>query len=212
MRTPLPVSSPKTFVVSNCPEPWQHAYQRNNYLSIDPVVRHGLRSQEMLVWSDEVFAETPDLWQATRTAGLRFGLGNPRGEIPAPSRCYRSPAQHKRSPQPNWKRINSNWLGWPGSPIRACQNISVPISCHLSMPSSPSGTIRIALDGRGQDFREDRGHSPDQRTYREFPHQQCCCQTRHHKPDRCCRTSRTAWTAVRLPSLSHNGLNARYPG
>lgn len=77
MRAPLPVSNPQTFAVSNCPETWQHTYQRNNYLTIDPVVQHGLRSQEMLVWSDEVFAGTPDLWQATQTAGLRFGLSQP---------------------------------------------------------------------------------------------------------------------------------------
>lgn len=77
MRAPLPVSSPKTFAVSNYPEAWRLAYQRNNYLNIDPVVQHSLRSQEMLVWSDELFAETPDFWQATQTAGLRFGLSQP---------------------------------------------------------------------------------------------------------------------------------------
>ncbi len=84
MRAPLPISSPKTYAVSNYPEAWQEAYQRNNYLTIDPVVQHGLRSQEMLVWSDEVFAGTPDLRRTTQTAGIRFGLSQPtRGNLGA---------------------------------------------------------------------------------------------------------------------------------
>lgn len=40
MRVPVPVSNPKTFAATNYPEAWQAAYTRNNYVNIDPVVRH----------------------------------------------------------------------------------------------------------------------------------------------------------------------------
>ncbi len=84
IHTPLPESTPTTDVVTNYPEAWQLAYHQNNYFAIDPTVRHGLRSQEMLVWSDEVFAETPDFWEAARGAGLREGLALPtRGTLGA---------------------------------------------------------------------------------------------------------------------------------
>lgn len=77
IRSPLPVSNPVTFAMSNYPDDWQLAYQRNNYLRIDPTVLHSMRSQEMIVWSDELFAETPDFWRAAQAAGLRHGLSQP---------------------------------------------------------------------------------------------------------------------------------------
>ena len=77
MRVPVPVSNPKTFAATNYPESWQAAYTSNNYVNIDPVVRHGLSSEEMLVWSDSIFSETQDFWRAAQEAGLRHGLSIP---------------------------------------------------------------------------------------------------------------------------------------
>ena len=77
IHAPLPASEPTTAVVTNYPKTWQLTYQQNNYFVIDPTVQHGLRSQKMLVWSDEVFAETPDFWEAAQGAGLRVGLALP---------------------------------------------------------------------------------------------------------------------------------------
>jgi LuxR family transcriptional regulator len=77
MHAPLPASNPTTAVITNYPEAWQLAYQHNNYFAIDPTVRHGLRSQNMLIWSDMAFAETPDFWEEAQAAGLRVGLALP---------------------------------------------------------------------------------------------------------------------------------------
>lgn len=77
MRIPVPVSNPTTFAATNYPEAWQAAYISNNYVNIDPVVKHGLSSEEMLVWSDSLFSETPEFWAAAQKAGLRYGISIP---------------------------------------------------------------------------------------------------------------------------------------
>jgi len=77
LRSPLPLSQPRQGALSNYPESWQHAYVRNNYFAIDPVVQHALHFQSLLVWSDEVFAGTPEFWNTAQAAGLRFGLSQP---------------------------------------------------------------------------------------------------------------------------------------
>lgn len=77
MRVPVPISSPTTFIATNFPEHWRKAYVSNDYVSIDPVVQHGLRSEKLLVWSDSLFAETPEFWAAAQAAGLRYGLSVP---------------------------------------------------------------------------------------------------------------------------------------
>lgn len=77
MRVPVPVSKPPTFAATNYPEAWQKAYVSNNFVNIDPVVRHGLRSEEMLVWSDELFKDTLDFWKAAQETGLCHGISIP---------------------------------------------------------------------------------------------------------------------------------------
>jgi len=77
IRAPLPLSAPRIVIASNYSEAWQDTYQQNNYLSIDPTVQHGLCSQDMLVWSDEVFSQAPDFWEEAQAADLRIGLAQP---------------------------------------------------------------------------------------------------------------------------------------
>ncbi len=73
MRMPLPLSKPKTIIFSNFPPAWQARYHEANYVSIDPTVAHGRRTAVPLVWTDDVFAGTPALWEEARAAGLRVG-------------------------------------------------------------------------------------------------------------------------------------------
>ena|SRR5450759_4177372 len=61
MRMPLPISTPAVAMFNNYPSAWRHEYQRKNYLAIDPMVKHAMRSQAPLVWSDQTFAQSPDL-------------------------------------------------------------------------------------------------------------------------------------------------------
>lgn len=70
---PLPLTSPKVFLISNYPDEWRELYVRRGYLGVDPTVAHGRRSQSSLVWSDAVFAQAPDFWDEAQSHGLRVG-------------------------------------------------------------------------------------------------------------------------------------------
>lgn len=73
LRTPLPLSQPKTMMFSNYPIAWQEQYQEKNYLAVDPTVEHGMRSLLPVVWSDNLFATVPELWEDARSFGLKIG-------------------------------------------------------------------------------------------------------------------------------------------
>jgi LuxR family transcriptional regulator len=77
IRPPFPVSNPRILVYDNFPHQWHQQYRAQGYVSIDPTVRHGLRSLMPLVWTDEVFAETRDFWEDARGQGLRYGWAQP---------------------------------------------------------------------------------------------------------------------------------------
>jgi LuxR family transcriptional regulator len=73
LRVPLPLSNPKTFIISNYPAEWQQRYADADYLTIDPTVLHGRRTQSPLVWSDKVFASAQSLWDEAKAQGLCVG-------------------------------------------------------------------------------------------------------------------------------------------
>lgn len=73
MRLPIPVSNPKIVMFNNYPGEWQSRYERNNYLAVDPTVQHGMRSLLPILWSDEVFASSRELWEEAQSFGLRIG-------------------------------------------------------------------------------------------------------------------------------------------
>jgi LuxR family transcriptional regulator len=73
LRLPAPISNPRTIMLSNYPLEWQARYASAGYLAIDPTVAHGRQSQAPLVWTNAVFEATPNLWEESQSAGLRFG-------------------------------------------------------------------------------------------------------------------------------------------
>lgn len=73
MRLALPVSSPKHFLINNYSAEWCARYAEMGYVEHDPTVIHGAKSYQPLVWSDAVFAPTPQLWDEAQEAGLRVG-------------------------------------------------------------------------------------------------------------------------------------------
>lgn len=77
IRMPLPISAPAVVMYNNYPSAWQAEYQRKNYLAVDPTVKHALCSQEPIVWSNQIFAESPDLWDDAQAIGLRVGWAQP---------------------------------------------------------------------------------------------------------------------------------------
>jgi len=73
LRVPLPVTRPQTIILSNYPSAWQERYHEKNYVAVDPSVLHGRRTQTPVLWSDELFANTSQLWDEARAHGLRHG-------------------------------------------------------------------------------------------------------------------------------------------
>ncbi|MEO7241583.1 MAG: LuxR family transcriptional regulator [Variovorax sp.] len=73
LRMPLPISNPKTFVVSNHPLAWQQRYAEAGYVTLDPTVLHGRQTQTPLVWNEKVFAEQRPFWSEAQSVGLRHG-------------------------------------------------------------------------------------------------------------------------------------------
>ncbi|RZL86030.1 MAG: LuxR family transcriptional regulator [Variovorax sp.] len=73
LRLAVPVSNPKVITLNNYPKAWQERYQKAGYLAVDPSVRHGSLSQQPLLWTDDVFASSQQLWTEAKEQGLRFG-------------------------------------------------------------------------------------------------------------------------------------------
>lgn len=73
LRAPLPVTNPRVIMINNYDPAWQERYLQAGYLALDPTVAHARQSQKPIVWSDEVFASAPQLWDEAQAAGLRVG-------------------------------------------------------------------------------------------------------------------------------------------
>jgi LuxR family transcriptional regulator, quorum-sensing system regulator SolR len=71
LRAPYPLTAPKTLLVSNYPEAWLASYHANHYLAIDPIVQHGLRSTEPIVWSNDPSASP--FWEEALAHGIGYG-------------------------------------------------------------------------------------------------------------------------------------------
>jgi LuxR family transcriptional regulator, quorum-sensing system regulator SolR len=72
-RLPLPVTKPRIITFNNYPLEWRRLYVERDYLNIDPTVRLGSRSSVTLMWSDELFASCPRMWEEAQSYGLRYG-------------------------------------------------------------------------------------------------------------------------------------------
>lgn len=81
LRTPIPLTSPKTIIINNYPIAWQQRYQEQQYLNTDPTVRHGLRSVTPLIWSEDVFSLARPFWEEARTFGLTVGWAQGHRDI-----------------------------------------------------------------------------------------------------------------------------------
>jgi len=73
LRMPLPLTQPKIAMFNNYPIGWQKRYQEMNYLAVDPTVQHGMHSLLPVIWSDNLFAPAPELWEDARSFGLQIG-------------------------------------------------------------------------------------------------------------------------------------------
>lgn len=85
LRTRLPLSNPKTVILSNYPREWQERYAAENYLTVDPTVAHACRSALPLVWSEALAGSCPAFWEDASSHGLKVGWAqsscDPSGSI-----------------------------------------------------------------------------------------------------------------------------------
>lgn len=81
MRLPLPLSNPKTVMLSNYTQAWRERYETARYLSVDPTVAHAVLSTRPVLWSDQVFAQAGQLWEDAHAHGLRVGWAQPMHDI-----------------------------------------------------------------------------------------------------------------------------------
>lgn len=78
-RTPISLTQPCQFILSGFPRAWREHYDRNSYLTIDPVIKRALSSVMPFGW-DELDISEPRVGQLFREAaehGLRHGLSVP---------------------------------------------------------------------------------------------------------------------------------------
>ncbi len=85
LRMPVPLTRPKIVVYSNYPSDWQTIYQKNGYMGVDPLIQRAIGSLPPVLWSDDLFETTPDLWEEAQSFGLQAGLAqacrDPNGMI-----------------------------------------------------------------------------------------------------------------------------------
>ncbi len=73
LRTPLPLTNPKTVLLNNYQTEWQRRYADAAYVNSDPSVQYCRKVSSPLIWSDRVFLAAPELWDEARSFGLRYG-------------------------------------------------------------------------------------------------------------------------------------------
>lgn len=73
LKLAVPVTNPKVLTLNNYPSEWQRRYHEAGYLGVDPSVQHGQTSRKPLIWTDDLFAKTPELWAEARDHGLSVG-------------------------------------------------------------------------------------------------------------------------------------------
>ena len=156
LRMPVPVSRPKMVMFSNYPAAWQTRYWEGGYVGVDPTVHHGMRSLLPIVWSDEVFASAPELWEEARSFGLRVGwaqssrdsnavaglLTLARGEDPLTDSELRA------------KRLMMAWLTQVAH-LGMSRCLTTKLLPEGEIRADGAGANRAALDGRRQDGRRD---------------------------------------------------------
>lgn len=58
---------------NNFPPDWNTQYEQNKFSAIDPIVAHCNHSMLPILWTEDLFSQTPWLWQALQQQGLQHG-------------------------------------------------------------------------------------------------------------------------------------------
>lgn len=74
VKLPVPLLDPRIIIFNTYPKAWEERYFANNYLAVDPTVKHGMNSVLPLLWTDDVMQEAPEFWEDARSFGLGIGM------------------------------------------------------------------------------------------------------------------------------------------
>jgi len=73
LRVLFPFTRFEARMLSTYDAQWNRRYLEQGYLGIDPTAIHGSRSRAPIIWCDDVFRDTPQMWDEARSFGLRVG-------------------------------------------------------------------------------------------------------------------------------------------
>lgn len=73
-RAPVPVSRRPVRILDTYPAGWMDQYLERGFIKTDPVVLLGAQRSLPLVWSDALFRDAAELWDAVQSVGLRSGI------------------------------------------------------------------------------------------------------------------------------------------
>lgn len=73
MQFPLPLSAPKTLLENNYSSSWQLYYEKENLLSVDPVIPYTLSKSGPVLWS-ETHQWSQAFWEEASLHNLKYGI------------------------------------------------------------------------------------------------------------------------------------------
>ncbi len=192
VRHTIPFTRPKTEVHGTYPKAWLERYQMQNYGAVDPAILNGLRSSEMVVWSDSLFDQSRMLWNEARDWGLCVGATLP---IRAPNNLL-SVLSVARDQQ----NISSFEREEIRLRLRCMIELLTQKLTDLEHPMLMSNPVCLSHREReilqwtadGQEFRGNRHHPEHLREHGELPPQEHPEEVRRAEQDAGCRLRRGA--------------------
>ncbi|RZF23641.1 LuxR family transcriptional regulator [Paraburkholderia sp. UYCP14C] len=76
IRIPVPVSKPVVATFDTYPSGWMMHYRASGFLDIDPTVRAGMHSTNLIVWPESSDDDAPRLWSDAHDFGLTVGVAH----------------------------------------------------------------------------------------------------------------------------------------
>lgn len=73
-RQVLPFTKARMCWLSSYPPAWRRRYVEQGYMSTDPRINRAKVSDELMLWSDQLFEEAPELWSDSKRYGLCHGV------------------------------------------------------------------------------------------------------------------------------------------
>jgi LuxR family quorum-sensing system transcriptional regulator SolR len=73
---PLPLPTPTVRIFDTYPSGWMTRYRMSGFLDIDPTVRAGMHSGDLIVWPHSMCTEAPRLWSDAHDFGIKVGVAH----------------------------------------------------------------------------------------------------------------------------------------